>query len=188
MTHWLRKFLRVKAPGSSCRIGHQDEINLCRATSTRSRCWPKAIDESTDPLILLARSLESEYRRLRAANEEIAETERQAYALVTEGTNQVKGTGGYPDATFSLRLAFGVVSGYVEDGMSIQPTTDFEGGYAHAEAHAGQVDFDLPDSWMSRKSKINLNTQLISSALPISLVAIAATGGQSQRRASWPNF
>ena len=120
----------------------------------------KAIDESTDPLILLARSLESEYRRLRAANEEIAETERQAYALVTEGTNQVKGTGGYPDATFSLRLAFGVVSGYVEDGMSIQPTTDFEGGYAHAEAHAGQVDFDLPDSWMDAKSKINLNTQL----------------------------
>lgn len=120
----------------------------------------KAIDESTDPLILLARSLESEYRRLRAANEEIAETERQAYALVTEGTNQVKGTGGYPDATFSLRLAFGVVSGYVEDGMSIQPTTDFEGGYAHAEAHAGQTDFDLPDSWMDAKSKINLNTQL----------------------------
>ncbi|MEC7678013.1 MAG: S46 family peptidase [Planctomycetota bacterium] len=120
----------------------------------------KAIDESTDPLILLARSLEGEYRRLRAANEEIAETERQAYALVTEGTNQVKGTGGYPDATFSLRLAFGVVSGYVEDGMSIQPTTDFEGGYAHAEAHAGQVDFDLPDSWMDAKSKINLNTQL----------------------------
>lgn len=120
----------------------------------------KAIDESTDPLILLARSLESEYRRLRAANEEIAETERQAYALVTEGTNQVKGTGGYPDATFSLRLAVGVVSGYVEDGMSIQPTTDFEGGYAHAEAHAGQVDFDLPDSWMDAKSKINLNTQL----------------------------
>ena len=120
----------------------------------------KAIDESTDPLILLARSLESEYRRLRAANEEIAETERQAYALVTEGTNQVKGTGGYPDATFSLRLAFGVVSGYVEDGMSIQPTTDFEGGYAHAEAHAGQVDFDLPDSWMDAKSKINSNTQL----------------------------
>ena len=120
----------------------------------------KAIDESTDPLILLARSLESEYRRLRAANEEIAETERQAYALVTEGTNQVKGTGGYPDATFSLRLAVGVVSGYVEDGMSIQPTTDFEGGYAHAEAHSGQVDFDLPDSWMDAKSKINLNTQL----------------------------
>ena len=120
----------------------------------------KAISESTDPMIRLALQLEDEYRRLRAAHEEVAETERQAYALVTKGTNQVRGTGGYPDATFTLRLAFGVVSGYLEDGKQIQPTTDFSGAYRHSDAHQGQDDFDLPKSWMDAQEKVNLTTQL----------------------------
>ena len=120
----------------------------------------QAISESADPMIRLALQLEDEYRRLRAANEEVAETERQAYALVTKGTNQVRGTGGYPDATFTLRLAFGVVSGYVEDGKQIQPTTDFSGAYRHSDAHQGQDDFDLPKSWMDAQEKVNLSTQL----------------------------
>lgn len=120
----------------------------------------KAISESSDPMILLALALEGEYRRLRSANDEIAETERQAYALVTQGTNQVKGTGGYPDATFTLRLAFGVVSGYEEDGQMIDPATDFAGAYAHSESHEGQADFDLPASWMTARSKVALTTQL----------------------------
>ena len=119
-----------------------------------------AILNSDDPMIQLAKRLEGEYRRLRAANEEIAETERQAYALVTKGTNQVRGTGGYPDATFTLRLAFGVVSGYEEDGRAVSPTTNFEGAYAHSESHEGQADFALPDSWMKARSKVKLQTQL----------------------------
>ena len=120
----------------------------------------QAIDNSSDPMIQLALALEPEYRRLREANEEIAETERQAYALVTQGTNRVKGTGGYPDATFTLRLAFGVVSGYEEGGQQVEPTTDFAGAYAHSESHQGQTDFDLPQSWIDAKSKANLSTQL----------------------------
>ena len=120
----------------------------------------KAISESVDPMIRLAVLLEDEYRRLRAANEEVAETERQAYALVTKGTNQVRGTGGYPDATFTLRLAFGVVSGYEEDGKEIQPTTNFAGAYEHSASHQGQDDFDLPQSWMDAQEKVDLSTQL----------------------------
>jgi len=120
----------------------------------------QAIDNSSDPMIQLALALEPEYRKLREANEEIAETERQAYALVTQGTNRVKGTEGYPDATFTLRLAFGVVSGYEEGGQQVEPTTDFAGAYAHSESHQGQTDFDLPQSWIDAKSKANLSTQL----------------------------
>uniref|UniRef100_UPI0035667E55 S46 family peptidase n=1 Tax=Novipirellula sp. TaxID=2795430 RepID=UPI0035667E55 len=32
--------------------------------------------------------------------------------------------------------------------------------YQHAEAHKGQADFDLPESWMKAKSKVDLDTQL----------------------------
>lgn len=120
----------------------------------------EAIASSDDPMIQLARKLEAEYRRLRSANEEVEETERQAYARVTEATSAIKGTGGYPDATFTLRLAFGAVTGYEEDGKQIQPTTDFAGAYTHAAEHEGQQDFDLPKSWMDAKGTVDLDTQL----------------------------
>ncbi len=119
-----------------------------------------AIQASTDPLIQLALVMEPEYRRLRTANEEIEETERQAYARVNEATAAIKGTGGYPDATFTLRLAFGAVKGYEEDGRTIESTTDFAGAYAHAAEHKGQADFSLPESWIKAKDRVNMKTQL----------------------------
>lgn len=115
---------------------------------------------SDDPMIKLAIMVEQEYRRLRAVSEQLEERERQAYAEITKAITAVEGTGGYPDATFTLRLALGTVKSYVEDGQTIEPTTNFAGAYTHAEAHKGQKDFDLPESWMAAKSSVNLDTQL----------------------------
>ena len=115
---------------------------------------------SDDPMIELARTVESEYRRIRSVNEEIEERERQAYARVTKAITAIEGTGGYPDATFTLRLAFGAVRGYEEDGKQIPPTTNFAGAYEHAASHEGQKDFDLPESWMKAKDRVDLETQL----------------------------
>ena len=115
---------------------------------------------SEDPMIQLARSLEPEYRRIRAANEQLDERERQAYAKITKATTAVEGTDGYPDATFTLRLAFGVVKGYTEDGEEIPPATTFAGAFAHAAEHEGQEDFDLPESWYAARDSIDLDTQL----------------------------
>ncbi len=115
---------------------------------------------SDDSLIALARLLEPEYRRLRELSEQLDERERQAYAKITAATTAIEGTGGYPDATFTLRLAFGTVKGYEEDGKRIEPTTVIAGAYEHAQQHAGQEDFDLPASWMENKDKVDLQAQL----------------------------
>lgn len=115
---------------------------------------------SNDPMVRMARVLEPEYRRLRELNERLEERERQAYAKITAAITAIEGTGGYPDATFSLRLAFGTVKSYDQDGETIPPATTFAGAYEHAQQHAGQEDFDLPASWMDAKEKVNLSTQL----------------------------
>ena len=120
----------------------------------------EAVLASKDPMIVLARSVEQEYRRIRSENEEIEERERQAYARVTQAITAIEGTGGYPDATFTLRLAFGAVKGYQEDGKTVAPTTNFAGAYAHAASHQGQQDFSLPKSWMDAKDRVDLRTQL----------------------------
>jgi len=120
----------------------------------------EAIASSDDPMIRLARLLNPEYRRIRKQNESIEERERQAYTKITEAVAAIEGTDRYPDATFTLRLAFGLVKGYQEDGNRINPTTDFAGAYRHAADHAGQDDFDLPESWMKAKDHVELKTQL----------------------------
>ncbi len=120
----------------------------------------EAVQNSKDPMIQLARLVEEEYRRLRSLGEQLQERERQAYAKITQAVTAIQGTGGYPDATFTLRLAFGTVKGYEEDGKRIEPTTSIAGAYQHAVEHQGQQDFDLPESWMQAKDRVDLDTQL----------------------------
>jgi hypothetical protein len=119
-----------------------------------------AVLASDDPLIGLALQMEEAYRELRKQQEQLDERERQAYATITEAVGAVEGTDNYPDATFTLRLAFGTVKGYEEQGERIEPTTDFAGAFAHAAAHEGQDDFELPESWYQAKEDLDLQTQL----------------------------
>ncbi len=63
--------------------------------------------------------------------EEVEELPRQADAKVAAARFAVLGSGTYPDATFTLRLAFGPVKGYEEAGNQIPPWTQLGGTYAH---------------------------------------------------------
>ena len=118
----------------------------------------EAINASDDPLIRLARLMEPETRRLRKIQEELQEIERQAYSQVTEALYAIRGTGTYPDATFTLRLAYGTIKGYVENGRQIPPWTTLGGAFAHEQAHGGEPPWKLPPSWHHRRDRLNLET------------------------------
>jgi len=117
-----------------------------------------AIDEANDPMIELARLMEPESRRLRAISEEIGELERQAYAKIADAIFAVNGTDGYPDATFTLRLSFGPVRGYVENGRQIPPMTTLGGAFEHEASHGSEVPWHLPPSWHERRDALDLDT------------------------------
>lgn len=117
-----------------------------------------AIEKSSDPLIELARTLNAEYRELRLINEELDERERQAYAVITDAKFKAEGESVYPDATFTLRLAFGVVKGYEEDGQSIPSNTTMAGAFDHEAAHGKTDDWVLPESWNEAKVAIDGST------------------------------
>ena len=67
----------------------------------------------------------------------------------------VYGSSVYPDATFSLRLSYGKITGWSEPGRTIQPFTTFAGLYDRA---TGEPPFKLAPRWVEAKSKIDLNT------------------------------
>ncbi len=116
------------------------------------------IESSTDPLIQLARTLNEEYRALRELTEELDEQERQAYAKIADAKFKAEGESVYPDATFTLRLAFGVVKGYEEDGKQIPSNTTMGGAFDHEVAHGKTDDWVLPESWTKAKDHIASST------------------------------
>ena len=118
------------------------------------------INGSDDGMVTLARLLEPEYRRLHELSEELDERERQAYARITEAVVALQGTSTYPDATFTLRLAFGTVKGYEEAGSTIQPLTTMGGAFEHQAAHNSELDWVLPQSWHDHKGDVNAKTPL----------------------------
>jgi hypothetical protein len=63
-----------------------------------------------------------------------------------------------PDATFTLRLSYGQVKGYQENGKAIPFDTQMGGAYEHAAEHGGQPPYNLPESWMKSKDKLDLKT------------------------------
>lgn len=115
---------------------------------------------SVDPLIQLAKIMEPELREYREHSEKRAEEQRQAYAKISEATVAVQGTGTYPDATFTLRLAFGPVRGYKENGENIPAWTTMGGAFRHEENHAGEKDWKLPKSWHDARTKIDAATSM----------------------------
>lgn len=119
-----------------------------------------AIEAASDPLIKLARLLEPEARRLREINDELDELERQAYAQITAAVYAVHGTGNYPDATFTLRLSFGPVQGYTEDGLPVPALTTIGGAFEHEQRHGGKEPWQLPPRWKSRMDKLDRKTPL----------------------------
>lgn len=120
-----------------------------------------AIESSDDPMIALARTVDPQARKARKFYEDkVEEPLRQAYAKIARAKFAIEGTSTYPDATFTLRLAFGQVKGYEEQGKQIPPWTTIGGAYQHAADHGNTPPFRLPPSWIRDKSKLNLETPM----------------------------
>lgn len=118
----------------------------------------EAINNSHDPMIKLAKIVNPEVRRIRTLTDHLDEQDKQAYAKIAEARFAVEGTSSYPDATFTLRLAFGPVVGYEQDGRQIPAWTDIGGAFEHEQQHQGQADYVLPASWKKAESKLTKTT------------------------------
>jgi hypothetical protein len=119
----------------------------------------KEIDASSDPLIVLARSIDAEARAVRKRYEEqVKEPVQQAMAQIAAARFKLLGTDVAPDATFTLRLAFGVVRGYSVDGVDLPYTTTFGGAFERAEKQGHKDPFVLPRRWLEAKGRLDPKT------------------------------
>jgi hypothetical protein len=133
-----------------------------------------AIEASDDAMLRFARLVDPLARQLRQRHEnEVEEVERQAFARIAQARFALYGTTLAPDATFTLRLAFGVVRGYKVDGTELPCATTFRGAFERAERLGNREPFALPRRWLASKGKLDLAT-------PFNFVSTADTiGGNS---------
>jgi hypothetical protein len=118
-----------------------------------------AIQASDDPFIEIARAIEPQARALRTRTDnEVVAVERDAYAKIAQAMFATQGDAAYPDGTFTLRLSYGTVKGYQEDGKTIAPYTDFRGLYARADQHGMKPPYRYPESWARARTMLQLNT------------------------------
>jgi hypothetical protein len=120
-----------------------------------------AVDASTDPLIVMMRNVDPEARGLRKRfDDEVDAVERRDGAMIAQARFAQSGYNQPPDATFTLRLSYGTVKGYEENGKKIPYFTMMGGAYTHAEEHGSKDPYKLPESWLKMKSKLDLKTPM----------------------------
>src|SRR5438128_4403330 len=88
-----------------------------------------ALQAAHDPMIDVARLLDGPAREAKKIHDAQDEIKKQAYSEIAKARFAIEGTGSYPDATFTLRLSYGTVRGYEQDGKQIPAFTDFAGLY-----------------------------------------------------------
>jgi Peptidase S46 len=126
--------------------------------SERQRLWEggrAAVAASRDPMIELARSIDPDARALRKQFEDEVEAPIvAASATIANERFKAFGTAVYPDATFTLRLNYGTVTGWTRDGVAVEPFTYLGRAFERAN---GVPPFKIPDSWMKVKSRLDMS-------------------------------
>jgi hypothetical protein len=119
---------------------------------------PAAIEASGDTMLALARLVDGESRRLRAIVEQAEEQKKQAHAEIARARFDREGVAVYPDATFTLRLAYGVVTGGTQAGVAYPAITTFGGLFRRADDKRETPPFDLPPRWRGARDRLASDT------------------------------
>jgi len=119
----------------------------------------KAVETSDDPMIRLALRVDPIVREVRkTVEDEVESVLTQAGDRIAKARFAAYGRTMYPDATFTLRLAYGTVKGYEIGGYAIPPHTTFYGLYDRAASFGWRTPFEVPKLWIERQKDIGLET------------------------------
>jgi Peptidase S46 len=164
MREWLgadnpvvRKLMSKESPDAlATRVIAETQLNNA---AFRKRLWDggkTALDASHDPMIELARAIDAEARAIRRQFEDDVEAPITAAAQkIAAARFKAYGANTYPDATFTLRLNYGTVQGWRENGVTVEPFTHLDRAFERA---TGATPFKIPESWMRAKAQLDMDT------------------------------
>lgn len=118
-----------------------------------------AVDASSDPMIRFTTKINDDLLAIRKDYEaRVDAPTRAASEKIAKARFAIYGTSVDPDATFTLRLTYGIVKGFEDaEGKFVQPSTSIGGLFERA---TGASPYALPESWLKAKSSLNLSTPM----------------------------
>jgi V8-like Glu-specific endopeptidase len=115
-----------------------------------------AIRASKDPMIVYALKLDPRQRQLQQAYDERYDAPvTAAQAKLAEARFDAYGNSVYPDATFTLRISYGQVKGWIERGKQVPTRTTIGGAFERA---TGAQPFKLTKAFVANESRIDKAT------------------------------
>lgn len=121
---------------------------------------PDAILSSSDPFIQYMESIQKEASEMQARYQNLSAREATQGQKLGHALYDVYGTSIPPDATFTLRIADGVVKGYEYNGTIAPPLTTFYGMYNRYYSFGKKYPWYLPGNWSNPPADFNLSTPL----------------------------
>jgi hypothetical protein len=155
----VKKLLAGKTPRA--RAGELIRGSRLEDTAYRRKLYAggeRAIAGCGDPLIELAAAMDPAARAARKIDETDDVIKQRAYAVIYQARVALGRAPKYPDATGTLRLAYGTVTGYDSGGKLVAPLTDFAGLFEHAAVHGDKPPFDIAPAWNDARARLNLAT------------------------------
>jgi hypothetical protein len=120
-----------------------------------------AVSHSTDPLIVLGRALDPIARaQQKALEREVTSVTTAARQKIGQARFAVYGAAAYPDATFTLRLSYGKVSGYPMNGTKAPYKTTFFGLYGESADFDDKPPFKLAPRFTQKRAQVDMATPL----------------------------
>lgn len=157
----VKQILAGKSPGA--RAAELVSTTKLGDAATRKALFgggKAAVDASTDPVIALAKIVDPRARELRTKyDNEVVGAERDGYSKIAQAIFAAQGESAYPDGTFTLRLSYGRVKGYDENGKRVSPFTEIRGLYVRGDEHGNQPPYKFPEAWSKARASLKLTTQ-----------------------------
>ncbi len=168
MKRWLGEsdpIVKIALKGQSC---DQAARRLLSETSLKDSLvlaqlvegLPASIEQSNDPFIAMARLMIPRTDAAQKISREFAARDQVNEGLLGRALFDVYGTAIPPDATFTLRIADGVVKGFEYNGTKAPSHTTFYGMYDRNASFEGEDSWSLPDKWKNPPADFNLSTPL----------------------------
>ncbi len=113
-----------------------------------------------DPAVQLAQSMIRQMGMAQQVQQSVLPEEAEIASALGRAHFAVYGTDVPPDATFSLRIADGVVADYEYNGTVAPVYTTFYGMYDHYYSYGAGSDWDLPERWVNPPAGLDLSTPM----------------------------